>query len=149
MKISWREKIGLVECPYMVRWVLDFGPFALRLHHWLRGDDTRAFHDHNWWFCTIVLWGGYTDVSPSGNDVLSMGSIRLRPALHRHTVVVERSTWTFMITGRPSRRWYFYIGEKRKPRDKYFAENGHHPCDDTGVPVRFKPGGRTRGEKIS
>lgn len=136
-----REALGLPECPYMHRWVLDFGPFAIRLHRWTASDDARAFHDHAWWFLTLVLWGGYTDVSPAGRDRLSVGSIRFRPALHRHTVEVSRVTWTLLITGRPTRRWGFWLGEKLMRRDKYFAVHGHHPCDASRAPVRMRPTG--------
>lgn len=142
MKLS-HENLGLAECPYLRRWVLDFGPFALRLHRWTASDDSRAFHDHPWWFVTVVLWGGYIDVSPEGRDRLGLGSVRFRPAEHRHTVEVEHvPTWTLLVTGRPSRRWGFWVdGEKLIKRDKYFAEHGHHPCAPSAAPVRMKPNG--------
>lgn len=135
------ESLGLAECPYMRRWVLDLGLFAVRFHRWTASDDARAFHDHPWWFLTLVLWGGYTDVSPSGRDRLSVGSIRFRPASHRHTVEVDRLTWTMLITGAPRRRWGFWVDGKLRRRDKYFAVHGHHPCAPTGAPVRLRPDG--------
>lgn len=130
----------------MERWVFDFGPFAIRLHHWWASDDRRHFHDHAWWFLTFVLWGRYADISPDGCDTLRMGSMRYRRASHRHTVEIEhRGTWTLLITGRPIRRWGFWITPtKMLRRDKYFAENGygHHPCDQKrDEPVRLRPDG--------
>lgn len=143
MKLIWQDRIGLVECPYMERWVLDFGPFAIRLHHWFSSDDKRAFHDHAWWFLTIVLWGCYIDISPEGEDLLTTGSIRFRHSAHKHTVNVRRrGTWTLLVTGKPTRRWGFWVNDKLIKRDKYFAEQGHHPCDqEAGVPVRLRPDG--------
>lgn len=124
----------------MRRWVIDFGAFALRLHRWEASDDTRAFHDHAWWFVTLVLRGGYTDVSPDGRDTLRAGSVRFRPATHRHTVEVARpGTWTMLITGAPVRRWGFWVDGKLWKRDRYFATMGHHACD--GGAVRFAPDG--------
>lgn len=67
-RVGWNEPLGLTECPYLHRWVLDFGAFALCLHRWHSSDDARAFHDHAWWFLTLVLWGSYVDVSPAGRD---------------------------------------------------------------------------------
>lgn len=135
-----REAIGLPECPYMRRWVLDFGLFAIRIHHWTASDDARHFHDHPWPFLTFVLRGSYTDASPAGADTLRAGSIRFRPANHRHTVQIHRPTWTLVITGHPSRRWGFWVNGKLLKRDKYFAVHGHHPCDPaTGTPVRMRP----------
>ena len=140
MRLS-HEALGLPECPYLKRWVLDVGPFAVRLHRWTASDDARAFHDHPWWFLTLVLWGGYTDVSPQGRDRLTMGSVRFRSAAHRHTVEVDRTTWTLLLTGRATRRWGFWVGDKLVKRDKYFATLGHHPCAPSSAPVRMKPSG--------
>lgn len=141
-KISWGEPIGLDECPYMRRWVVDFGSFAIRLHRWQASDDVRAFHDHAWWFLTCVLWGSYEDVSPEGSDVLTVGSIRFRRASHKHTVKIRKpGTWTLLITGPVERRWGFWVKGRLWKRDRYFANNGHHPCDPSGSPVRLRPNG--------
>lgn len=61
--VTWGQRLGREECPYMRRWVLNLGLFAIRLHHWSGSDDERHLHDHPWPFLTIVLKGGYTDVS--------------------------------------------------------------------------------------
>ena len=142
MKLIWNDKLGLPECPYMRRWVLDFGIFAIRLHRWERSDDKRAKHTHAWWFLTLVLWRSYCDVSPKGRDLLRMGSIRYRPANHAHTVeVLKPGTWTLLITGRAKHRWGFWVDNKLIKRDKYFAVHGHHPCEDGQAPVRLRPDG--------
>lgn len=89
--------------------------------------------------------GSYADKSLDGDDTLTMGSMWFRPALHRHTVVINRrGTLTLLITGKPMRRWGFYVGDKLIKRDKWFAMKGggHHPCDQTlGEPVRKRPDG--------
>lgn len=141
-KLSWNETLGLRPCPYLRRWVLDFGSFALRVHRWEASDDTRAFHDHPWWFLTCVLRGSYVDVSPQGRDLLRAGSIRFRPADHKHTVEIQTpGTWTVLVTGPAVRRWGFWVKGKLWKRDKYFAVNGHHPCIEGQPPVRMKPDG--------
>lgn len=141
-KISWNEAIGLAECPYFRRWVIDFGAFALRVHRWQSSDDARAYHDHAWSFLTIVLWGSYMDVSPEGSDLLTTGSVRFRRASHKHTVkILKPGTWTALITGPVIRRWGFWVNGKLHRRDRYFATAGHHPCDPSGSPVRQRPDG--------
>lgn len=147
MRFRWAERLGLPECPYMTRWVADFGPFALRLHHWHRSDDVEHWHDHAWAFATFCFWGGYTDHSPQGTDVVRAPAVRLRDAAHRHGVAVHPGgAWTLMVTGRDARRWGFWVNGKRLGRDKFFANVGHHPCDpldSSQYRVRFKPkGGR-------
>lgn len=142
IKFSWREKVGLPECPYLTRWVLDFGLFAIRLHRWQSSDDSRAFHDHSWWFITLVLWGSYTDVSPAGRDLLRPGSIRFRRAIHQHTVEIHKpGTISLLLTGSVVRRWGFWVKGKLHRRDRYFATMGHHPCDPSQKPVRQRPDG--------
>jgi hypothetical protein len=130
----WAEKLGLPQCPYVIRWMIEFPFGSLRVHHWLKPDDDRAFHDHPWWFITLVVRGGYTDRQPVGdgviaNDVLRAGSVRYRPALHRHTVVPgPRGAWTVMVTGPKSRPWGFWRDGKFFKANKWFARFGHHPC---------------------
>lgn len=141
LTIIWGQHLGLSSCPYMKRWVLDFGLFSIRLHKWISSDDDRAYHDHPWWFLTTVIYGSYVDISPLGEDNLHMGSIRFRHARHQHTVkIITPNTWTLLITGKPSRRWGFWVKGKLIKRDKYFAVYGHHPCTD-GSPIRMSPDG--------
>lgn len=128
--LTWGERLGQSECPYIRRWVLDFYFFSFRLHHWLSSDDQRNFHDHPWWYLTLILWGGYTDRSPDGEDPLSIGSIRFRPATHQHTVVVQKGgCWSFLITGPEKRIWGFWVNGRFRKRNKYFYMFGHHPCE--------------------
>ena len=127
--LTWRERLGRPECPYMTRWAINFGLFSLRIHHWHSSDDHRYYHDHPWWFVTLVLKGSYTDVSDGGREAMTPGSIRYRPALHRHTVeVADGGCWTVLLTGKVVRRWGFWVNGKFKKTNKYFLEHGHHPC---------------------
>jgi hypothetical protein len=130
-QLRWNEPLGKAECPYAYRWVLNLGLFALRVHHFVRSDDKRHFHDHGWWFLTFVLKGSYVDVSPDGRDQLSRGSIRFRKATHKHYVEVPQGgVWTFLITGPSRRNWGFWVDGKFKRPLKYFHKFGHPPCDE-------------------
>ena len=108
---KWGEHLGRPECPYVRRWVVVVGGYSVRLHHFYRSDDVRAPHDHPWWFVTLVLRGTYTDRSADADGVLTddrlhVGSVRYRPALHRHSVVLtDGPCWTVIVTGKHSRRW--------------------------------------------
>lgn len=127
--VRWREPLGLPQCPYVIRWRIEVPCGSLRLHHWLGPDDGRAFHDHPWWFLTLVLRGSYTDRSPAGDDELGTGSVRLRRAVYRHTVVPgPHGAWTLVLTGRRIRSWGFWPGGRFRKANKWFAEAGHHPC---------------------
>jgi hypothetical protein len=127
--LTWREKLGRPDCPYLIRWVLNLGLFSVRLHHWLGSDDPRAHHDHPWWYLTLVLWGGYVDSFPGGSDKLGMGSMRFRRSSWIHTVKVNPGgCWTLMLTGPEVRDWGFWVGGKFVRRNKYFFRHGVHEC---------------------
>lgn len=132
-QVRWGEWIGGDGCFYVQRWVVVVFGFAIRLHHWIASDDQRHFHDHPWWFITLVLKGGYIDISPDGQDRLTAGSIRYRPAEHRHTVLVDKGgCWSLLLTGPQVRHWGFYVpGRDRLLRPlRYFSRFGHHQCDN-------------------
>lgn len=127
--ITIGQKLGRPECPYMKRWVINFFLFSLRIHHWLSSDDDRNFHDHPWGFITFIIKGGYVDVSPLGEELMTPGKFKFRPALHRHTVKVNPGgCWTLMITGPELRKWGFWVKNKFIKANKYFFKFGHHPC---------------------
>lgn len=128
-RITWGEYLGREECPYMRRWVVETPLGSLRLHHWFSSDDERGFHDHPWWFVTLVLRGRYTDLNPQGEELMPTGKIKYRPSHHKHTVKVEPpGCWTLVLTGSHVRFWGFYVDGKFIKSNKYFLERGHHPC---------------------
>jgi len=67
-QIRWKEPLGLEESPYLYRWTLIIFGFTIRLHHWLRSDDNRHFHDHATNLVSIVLKGHYWNVKPVKED---------------------------------------------------------------------------------
>lgn len=153
---------------YLRRWYLiPRNPLLnVYLHQFLRDDDDRALHDHPWWFVSLILRGGYIEVSevPGGREstrcrtsVLSMRSpfwrrcIAFRPATWRHSVALPWGKnaagecddyaprvpcWTLIVTGRRSRLWGFWC--------KYRADE--HPTAEPDVErfvpwTEFGPGG--------
>ena len=66
-QIRWAEKLGYPECPYLVRWTFIFFGYSIRIHHWIKSDDDRYFHDHSANLLSIVLKGQYWNVKPYDN----------------------------------------------------------------------------------
>jgi hypothetical protein len=110
--------------------VLEYRHFSIRLHHFIASDDDRGFHDHPWWFVTLVLKGSYIDWSPAGQDRLGIGSVRYRPAYHKHTVLTD-GVWSLVVTGPKIRAWGFWdhVTGKFVKANKWFFTRGHHPCE--------------------
>ncbi|MBU8819577.1 hypothetical protein KL864_27195 [Mycolicibacterium goodii] len=134
--------IGGSDDPYMLRWyVIPRNPVLnVYLHKFLRSDDDRALHDHPWWFVSLILKGGYTEVTGAGRTPRSglVGgryrgwdrTLVFRPATFRHRVelwpVVEHSKpflgrrdrrelpcWTLIVTGPRRRLWGFWCPSGR------------------------------------
>jgi hypothetical protein len=126
----WAEELKCQTGVYVRRWYLQTPWFSVRVHHWIHSDDKRFFHDHAWWFLTLVLRGGYTDITPNGRERMRVGSVRFRPANHQHWVEVDRGgCWTVLLTGPKARRWGFWVKGKMKKSNKFFFEHGIHICD--------------------
>jgi hypothetical protein len=56
-------EVGGKVDPYLRRWfvVPRNRWFNVYLHQFLRDDDDRALHDHPWFWCSILLRGGYVE----------------------------------------------------------------------------------------
>ena len=63
-QIRWAEKLGDPNDPYLVRWTFIFFGYSMRIHHWIKSDDNRHFHDHSADLLSIVLKGNYFNVKP-------------------------------------------------------------------------------------
>lgn len=133
--MTWKLKLGeKLTCEngdiYVRRWYFETPWGSIRLHHWLHSDDDRAMHDHVWAFTTLILSGGYTDVSSSGQEYLARGQMARRLPSHKHTVVVDpEGCWSLLITGPKVRGWGFWRKGKWVKANKYFLEEGKHVCN--------------------
>lgn len=130
--------------PYLWRLILLRTPwFALYLHVFLGSDDCNP-HSHPWGFCSLILWGGYTEITPAawlhkrdngpfyGLRTLPVGerrvwywpgSILRRPASWIHRI--ERGRWTpvtLVLTGRKCRSWGFYTPRGFVPWRQYSSK---------------------------
>lgn len=63
-QIRWKEKLGIPEDPYLIRWTFILFGYSMRIHRWIKSDDKRYFHDHSANLLSIVLKGHYWNVVP-------------------------------------------------------------------------------------
>jgi len=124
-QFRWKEALGLPECPYLYRWTFVFFGYTIRLHHWLRSDDRRYFHDHACDLISIVIKGKYKNVTPNGTFEVSAPSIWKAKAEDRHYLdIPKEGAWTVLLCGRPYHKWGFYVnGHKWRPL-RYFHKFG-------------------------
>lgn len=83
----------------------------LYLHHFLRSDNDRHFHDHPWSFITLLLSSGYWEHTPRGTFWRRRFSLLFRPAEWQHWVEILRPVWTLILV-RPKRREWGFITER-------------------------------------
>lgn len=135
-QIRWKEALGNPECPYLYRWTFIFFNFSIRLHHWIKSDDRRYFHDHGCDFISIILKGRYTNVKPDENGTnnppggniyipVKAGSVWKSNALTRHYLDIPKGgAWTLLICGRPYHKWGFYVNDHKWRPLRYFSKFG-------------------------
>lgn len=130
---NWKKGIPLsryldsaerhLNCLKMRRWVLKTPWFLLRLHHIMRSDNDRHFHDHPFDFTSFILRGGYVEYTP-GNPlrVCLPGSIVNRRAEDLHYLkLIGDSAWTFVVTSPYYREWGFHTEDGWIKADQYDA----------------------------
>jgi len=124
-QFRWKEPMGLPECPYLYRWTLILFGFSFRLHHWIKSDDRRYFHDHSCDFISIVLKGFYNNVTPDGRFLVKAGSVWKSTATKRHYLDIPcEGAWTLLICGRPYHKWGFYVNDHKWRPLRYFHKYG-------------------------
>lgn len=87
------------------------------IHRLLRSDEDKDHHDHPWWYCTIILKGGYYEWTPfvgtDGKQYAEVcnwrgpGSIIWRRATALHRLEMYEPTTTLFIHGWRKREWGF------------------------------------------
>ena len=124
-QIRWKEALGNPECPYLYRWMIILFGFSIRLHHWIKSDDRRFFHDHSCDLISIVLRGKYKNVTPNGEFPVKAISCWRAKAKQRHYLdIPKEGAWTLLLCGRRYHKWGFYVNDHKWRPLRYFHKFG-------------------------
>lgn len=106
------------ERNYLTRWRLVQTPwFGIYLHRFDGPDPRPTLHDHPWAFRSMILRGGYREVTgyrPGGGgihtghrELRGFGARNRKRATDTHTIthLLWVPTWTLMFVGRRVREW--------------------------------------------
>lgn len=113
--------IGGHDDPYLLRWYLipRNRLFNIYLHKFLRDDDDRALHDHPWFWCSILLHGGYVEHTHDWFQGYWAPSVRVASPWRAHRIELfddsagrRAPAWTLFITGPRIREWGFHCPER-------------------------------------
>lgn len=129
-RLTLRRADGRV---YLNRWSIGHDRIgSIKLHRMDAPDPGVDLHNHPWFFVSMILWGGYTELranvldasrfarfaemwpgaSHRGIEVLrrplSVKAMRLDEC-HTITALHRRVSWSLVITGPRRRRWGFFL----------------------------------------
>jgi len=121
--------------PYMYRYYLLFQdkvsedenakelPFNLMLHK-ICLSDPDDLHDHPWWYATLILKGGYWEITPEGKFWRGPGHFRISPpeSLHRLEIPEGHSSWSLFFRGMKVKEWGFIRNNQWIPHRKYLEQ---------------------------
>lgn len=132
--------IGSPERPYMLRWhlVKSQTTASVYIHRILRSDDDRALHDHRGDNVSVILKGGYVEVTPRGCGIprnaaaaqvhetafYGAGQVLDRAAEAAHRLVLEpgEEVVTLFITAPTVREWGFWCPQGWTPWQDFVAK---------------------------
>lgn len=106
---GFEYRSDLIATDYMRRWTVKTPWGMLRLHHILRSDHDRHYHDHPMSFVSLILAGGYIEHRPhQAPRRCAPGSVVVRRAEDMHRLqLIGKDAWTLVLTGPVRRAWGF------------------------------------------
>src|SRR6266853_6456811 len=82
---GFRYRSDVIDTNYMRRWTIETPLGQIRLHHILRSDNDRHYHDHPFDFVSLILSGGYIEHRPNQPQRLYLPkSVLVRKAKDLH-----------------------------------------------------------------
>jgi hypothetical protein len=127
---------------YLTRWILlgHRGREGLRrygrgqklfLHCFHRSDAEPYCHDHPFAFWSLIVAGGYWEVTAAGRKWYGPGRLLRRPASWQHRVELPsaRRCWTLLWIGEKERSWGFW------PECGFVPWREHQKKQEAGVPI--------------
>ena len=123
------------QVPYMYRYYLLFGdkvseaenakelPFNLMLHK-ICLSDPDVLHDHPWWYATLILKGGYLEITPTGKFWRGPGHFRISSpkSLHSLEIMEGNSSWSLFFRATKVRDWGFIKDNQWVHHRDYLAQ---------------------------
>lgn len=95
------------------------------LHEIGRDDDDRALHDHPWWNVSLILLGGYREVTRRGTYLRTEGQMVLRSPGDPHRLEVKYGpVISLFVTGPREQEWGFHCPQGWRHHEKFIERGG-------------------------
>lgn len=120
--------------PMLIRYRIAQSPYGgLYVHHLLCADADRDCHNHPWWFCTLVLRGGYKalvhDLSQSRLEVNEhrRGTLHFMWLYKFHKIIsVKPDTWTLLFVSKKKQPWGFLVSDRMDSTGRFVPAHFVH-----------------------
>ena len=91
------------------------------IHHFTRSDKDLHLHDHPWDFYSLVLKGGYVELTKDGTVTRNPGDFGFIAAekLHQIKSLLTDSSWTLIFRGKRKRVWGYDVDGEWVDNIKY------------------------------
>lgn len=106
--------------PYLKRYTLFTCKwFSIKLHHTLISDDA-PLHDHPWDYVSIILAGGYWEITKGKEIWYGPGSVLKRKGSipHRLEIPKGKTCWSLIFTSFKYRNWGLMDNHKWTSHEK-------------------------------
>ncbi len=144
--VPYRHECALKWYRNPFGWLLQQFDIAIRIHEIHKSDNARAVHDHPWYYITVILKGGYVEITSErqadgtyleNRKMYTAGDILFRKAEYRHRLEMidyDLHTWlehgepevttTLFITFKKTNDWGFFPKpNKFIPYKKYLEKH--------------------------
>jgi hypothetical protein len=117
--------------PYLEKWRLstEEDGSARLLHHILRSDGDEELHDHPWDNRTLMVDGGYWEITETGRRWVAPGEVVIRKAGEFHRIELEPGIQPITIFwhGPKINEWGFLGPDGKKiPAKEFLANSGSY-----------------------
>lgn len=107
---KWENITRHDDQPYLTRLIVFRCWLFSLMVHWFEDGDDECLHDHPWPFMSVILKGGYWEVTDEGRKWYGAGSVLFRPATWKHRIELAPGlkAVSVVLTGRRIRSWGFF-----------------------------------------
>ncbi len=104
-----RSKEGIL---HFKRWsIISTKWLSVYIHYINQADEDKHLHDHPWSFWSVILKGGYIELTESGRNHRRFLHMAFRKKNTPHKIeVLIHPTWSLVITGPGGRQWGYKVG---------------------------------------
>lgn len=95
------KRFAIIECNW----------FSIYIHTIYKEDEDEHYHDHPWNYASIILYGGFMELTKGSWRILTIGSISIQSAerVHKIAYLYSDKVTSLFFTGPRKREWGYKV----------------------------------------